>query len=468
MNRAVKFNKNKLYHYVGETLEVIEAWPSLKVWLKDISPQSKNKEWQLSKASPMPDFRVNALGFIAQLETERSEMESKVAMLPISEQTERNGFYKSEYTREVLSSDWYPDNRESVLKEFKKFFDTIPERVKKLFAEWNPESAILWKALVFSAKYPEFLDLIESNSNLAFALCDKRNWTLERKTPLQKLLSRKQKDLAHVVGFNSKHLGILKKIDSRTITKKSLDLIKEVLEIKVFEKTLLHCPKITPEVIAFIFDVHRRNYSHRLVPKFIHELAFLKDHCDEVEYALRYGSNIGPFYIGELVFYEWRDVVDYFPNRNPNSIQHLYKLHEEMLKDIEKNTEISLIRNNALFPPAPFPTKKLLLDIDEDTVSFEPITSSYELFLEGKEMHNCSFTYNGKIQKGQFYFYKLMGKEKCHISLKKRRSGNQTLWQLEEFKASHNKLPSKDSWKALFAWIKINRIKMNPDLTSYL
>jgi hypothetical protein len=458
MEYGVHFSDHKLFLYVGESMHVIEAWPDLRHWIK-----TPKKDWILSKGSPYPDLLHKSFGFFASLERGDSLPESEVAILPILPTKNQNGFFESHFNREVLSCNWYPQNRKKVFSEFNSYWKTFPTKVCELFQSWNPNNSILWNALQNSSKIPGFLDLVESNPALAFAISDKSQRKTNSKENIYKIIRYKQKEIAHIVGFSSDSVQTLKKLEPKSFSKRNMNLIQNFWENEHLKKILLHSPKINTELLSFLLFASTRGYTKKISPSFAHNVSTIGKLYDRLEFEFLDEYTKDDFRMGEILFYAWRDVVDFYPNRKIESIGQLEKIHNEMIQEIETQKDISVLNNNTQFPDPPFREVSILLDPEGEPFRFFPIRSSYELFQESKKFRNCVFSFEKKILSGSYYFYKLEGVENCHISLRKSGKNKKNIWYVEECKSAFNKLPSYKSMKAILEWAKILGIKISLD-----
>jgi hypothetical protein len=92
-------------------------------------------------------------------------------------------------------------------------------------------------------------------------------------------------------------------------------------------------------------------------------------------------------------------------------------------------------------PEPPFPGTENIL----------PITTFYDLLMEGKTMHHCVGSYVDAIRAGTSYVYKVMSPGRATLELGHDRNG---AWILKQISGYCNKRPGMNTLKAIQAWLK--------------
>jgi hypothetical protein len=135
--------------------------------------------------------------------------------------------------------------------------------------------------------------------------------------------------------------------------------------------------------------------------------------------------------------------------RRCRTLDHLQRYHDRWTErfnhDLEcEPTPRSLLTRDALpnrlFPDPPLP----------DCATIQAIRNARELRAEGRQMNHCVGSYEQPIVRGEVAIYRVLAPERGTLAL----SGSGANLRIREFRLSHNRHPSKDSWQAVRAWVK--------------
>ena len=94
-----------------------------------------------------------------------------------------------------------------------------------------------------------------------------------------------------------------------------------------------------------------------------------------------------------------------------------------------------------------------------------PITSSAELYREGKRMHHCAGTYAGQVHSGDCYIFSVQKDGSPLATLQLARS--ETGVAIGQFRGRCNAKPSKEALRAVNSWLRGQREFRIPDRTPY-
>ena len=80
----------------------------------------------------------------------------------------------------------------------------------------------------------------------------------------------------------------------------------------------------------------------------------------------------------------------------------------------------------------------------------EPITSPTGLVDEGEEQGNCVASYASKVVKGDVYIYRIMGQERCTLSIVRKKDRR---WEIGELESKFNTPASSKTEDLVASWL---------------
>jgi hypothetical protein len=198
--------------------------------------------------------------------------------------------------------------------------------------------------------------------------------------------------------------------------------------------TLAHLPQINAGVIGLVATPELRQC---LTPQLLHSVAHDPNELSEEPTA-------------ELL----RDTVEMHQllkraDRLPrfHSRRRVVEVHDALMVEIARRG--TQRHGNRLFPPPP------ISGVTESGKEIRPVRTLDGLFALGREQHNCVGSYTERAAKGQVFIYRVcVNGEICTLSLVWDRTG--TL-QIDQFKTTCNRTPSKLSEFAVRRWLEEGR-----------
>ena len=109
------------------------------------------------------------------------------------------------------------------------------------------------------------------------------------------------------------------------------------------------------------------------------------------------------------------------------------RLRDDVLKIVKKE-------GNYL-PPPPMPGNEVI----------EPITTLYDLHMEGRAMHHCVGAYKERIRAGKSYIYKVLHPKRATLEV---RLSERHEWKIEQLKGPCNSDPGQESLAIVQNWLR--------------
>ena len=124
------------------------------------------------------------------------------------------------------------------------------------------------------------------------------------------------------------------------------------------------------------------------------------------------------------------------------SADKLLALHATWANCFNKQAPTLRVRQSGKqFPLLPFPGNDIIL----------PITTSYELLMEGNTMHHCVGAYSDRIRSGKSYIYKVMAPQRATLEL--RLCDSEEWWSIEQLKCHCNRTPEDHTFQQIEEWL---------------
>lgn len=124
------------------------------------------------------------------------------------------------------------------------------------------------------------------------------------------------------------------------------------------------------------------------------------------------------------------------------SVKEVYTLHDNWTTRMHEQT----IREKIEYMSQPFPEPPL-----QGTKDIHPICNGWQLYLEGKTMHNCIVSYLPEVHKGHVYMYRMMHPQRASIEVRRTPTGQ---WALAQIKGYCNSSVQAESRIAAQQWLQ--------------
>ena len=417
------FKNGKFYAFDKRSVLVLKAWPDPRSWLK-----RRSHDWKSNRmhADRFLSSALFAAGEEAVLPKRPLRLHPEHELVGTSEAwlEEQALFWEREHALEI-------HNR----RRMAAYFDLIPPEIRSELLRYRDRR---WHLLNLFARCPGALDLSRSNPALAYALAS--NWVFHKPAvtrPLRAargLVNRKQREIMKWLRFPPREpvRRILTRIPAESLSIGNLLCLRRALRRKSVVKALAHVRRINAAVIRVTAEVEGEEL---LTPRLLNEIG-----QDRTQDAL-YPSVLTTF----------RDTVRMLrvvsrPDKPPApffSLCRLQTIHEQCAREFQNDpaglTGLGSIPKT--FPEAPFAGNETIM----------PIHTPGELHAEGREMHNCVFSYIHRIADGSEYIYRVLAPVRATFSVLKR----DNVWVAGQLAEVCNKdVPEnirEQVWKALCA-----------------
>lgn len=330
-----------------------------------------------------------------------------------------------------------------------RYLSPIPKQVRNVLGALSNRR---WQMLNFLARCPGSIELFESNPALAFALAN--NWCFRKPTPTQPYraarsqLRKKPREIAGWLGFpNTKAcIRILSKIQPQSLTSGGLYFLREALQEPQTAKLLSHLASINMAVLNLVgYKRMRQCLTYGLlneVSRKIHDSdvhfvttgTYGNPACNQILQLIGDDSIKSVRDLRRVIGDTWRleDALrgcDF--QLKPilfRSVSHLEKYHADLTTQLNDrlSTNYQVDRQNVALPMPPLPGTK----------NIQPISSSLELFKEGREMNHCVASYLRQIVSSQIFVYRVVAPVRATLSIAKTAGGN---WRLDQLFGHSNR-----------------------------
>lgn len=325
-----------------------------------------------------------------------------------------------------------PNVRRDALEEFAK---SLPEKVAEAL---EPFRVGQWNMLVMMFHDPGTIDLALANPTLAFLLSQKLNGDIDQIRSL-KCGQMRRRDIMTVLGYPATNaaVNIVNKILPSAITTENWESIVEMLGSEISkEKTALgHVSKINVGVLEVVVDPV---VSLAIGPKALEGVAI--DHREKtrarVVHMVRSALEMQEDFLAgrKITFF--------------HDLPRLYEVHERVTNQYKRrvrqlnDAELAAISGSFDVPPiAGIPGR------------IEPLTCPRDLVDEGEIQGNCVASYARKMLSGNLFVYRVIGSDRCTLSIVKKRHG----WEIGELEAKFNSPASKETERFVRDWLKASQ-----------
>lgn len=287
-----------------------------------------------------------------------------------------------------------------------------------------------WHMYSMLFRCPGAVELSRTNQGLAYALAN--HWVFTGKRPQQamrvirRLLRRPRRQIAAYLGFPEREVSVrlLGKIHGRDLDLSRLLWLRMAVGKPKMARALSHLPWLKAGVLEALGD---EQSAELCSAKLLLQLA-----------AMSEGRGVwaGQQVAGVLACARALDE----PLPRLVGVDQTRRLFDAALGSL---TDHRPPRDRPLGPaPVPGIAGKI-----------EPLDSTLEVYAEGIEQENCLATARFRLDcaRGRQYIYRVLAPERCTVSLRRARSA--AGWVLDDFKAAHNRPPSKGATDTVRAWL---------------
>ena len=324
------------------------------------------------------------------------------------------------------------EQRKAALNQFR---NSLPEQVAKAL---EPFRVRQWMMLLMMYYDQGSIDLAHSNPALAFLLAQHLDGDIEKIKSLQCSRMR-QRDILTMLGYPGTRAAVkvVSKIRPSSITTDNWRSIVSMLGIELAkEKSPLgHVSNINLGLMEIAVDPVA---SSAAGPKLLEGVA--KDHRE------KYRGRVVHMIRSALEMQEDLQTerkVTFF-----HDLQRLYDVHERVTgqykRRVKQLNDAELAAISGTFDDPPFPGVE---------GKIEPLTCPRDLVDEGEIQNNCVASYARKMMTGKLYVYRVMGPDRCTLSIVKKKHG----WEIGELEGKYNVAASKQTEKMVKDWLKENQ-----------
>jgi hypothetical protein len=330
------------------------------------------------------------------------------------------------------------------LNAWKHFFLQIPHEVRWKACVLASRQWRLWQLI---NKFPkEGGQLLETNPVLAYMVSNFHHFT-NRKTSyswktIGNLLKQKQTQILKKMGFpaSSSFIKILRKLDYFDLYADHEIFLKlrEYFSDCTIRKIMLHLQTIIPPHLEML-QYEKKN------PELLHidlfrEISFMGS--EDVLYLVKEITRI-------------LEMLESGPGkRKIISTEALQRYHEKLI--LRLNTSKKEGEQNVMgirFPEPPLQGK-----IDQEKIRIEPVINSRQLFLEGREMKHCVYSYLKVILfKKNIYIYKITQPERATIAVQQDQTTGK--WKVKEIRGKQNAKVAPDIIRLVQEWVEEENLK---------
>ncbi|WP_404360442.1 PcfJ domain-containing protein [Methylotuvimicrobium sp. KM1] len=312
--------------------------------------------------------------------------------------------------------------------EYKNWVMEIPNFVINSI---NPYSGVEFIILNLISHYKAAYDLYFSSKNLLWILIYTARIKKWSEQDVLKLASIKRRDILVACGLPGTEaaVNVLNKISFDTFDITAYQLIYRVLRLNGYEKLIHH------EIIDF-----RLIYNVLAAPWLI-DTSFLKN-CHPDNWPIGFHSRIEDVQRMAARLGVTQEVNKAL-KKQIKTYASLKQLHDRLADRINKQTIEELPDNN--FPQAPILGNNAIV----------PITGSRMLALEGRAQHHCVRSYESRIQRGEYYVYKVLAPERATLGLMLSKNENKPIF--DQLYLDRNRPVSEATKESVMKWLN-NRI----------
>jgi hypothetical protein len=417
--RGHAFKDDKYFIFSERSVHVMRPWPDPRSWVR-----TARKGWQAERKQadeffcgslPRTDFCPNPEPPQPKTAEDFAHLVGRISQQEIMKHVEVENRMEWGVWRQLHLST--------------EFFARIPLPVREILLQYRTRR---WHVLSLLARCPGACDLHHSNPALCFALAS--NWVFHKpavKQPLRsarRLLAKKQRIIQAWLGFPATESArrILAKIPPQEIDMGALLYLRQSLADPVRHKLLGHLPRLNADTLRLINS----------------EWAFRHIHPGVLFEAAVHNEPPGSLPVYERLRDTLRMIEQLGDIRCPDrflSVERLRILHDEVTAIYNDRTQNDLF-GLCEIPVGPFPSPPF-----EGSDTIIPLTSTTDLFEEGREMHHCVGSYAHDVARGKCYIYRVT--DPVRATLEIGRHANR--WAIKQAKLACNKTVSPEIVKQL-------------------
>ena len=298
-----------------------------------------------------------------------------------------------------------------------------------------------WAMLELAHACPAYLDLVESNPALAFAVANNQEFrTLTARSPATQAkwhIHKTQRDLLAWLGFppTKAAVKLLRRIHASALTPWDLRLLRAALERKgPALKLLSHLPRINAGALRLCIV---RAIEEALTPSLIEEVASSGEE-DVYPYTADLLSEAA-FHLADI------ERGARLPRQRSRREAQDYGRRIRERHDFLRVNQKALEKYGPWFPRPPVP----------GTRHIRPIQCRHELKREAAGQRNCVLSHEYSVVKAETYVYKVLKPERATLEIARRADG---AWAIKELKRKGNTKASPTTHYAVEQWLAGHRL----------
>jgi len=419
---------DKLYVFSRQRVVVIRGWPTMAAWTKT----SRRPRWvRFRPKISLQDGEVEPVRsqhrYVPPLpKIELAWRESLVIPRHLTVPSEELCDY-----RPIAESDFEPPDAQTRRQEEQKqlirnYFSNIPSEIRETVL---PFANRQWHLLSMVARVPETLELLQSNSALAFALGSL--WIFDGSSSrvamqrIRRLIRQPRRIIAGHLGFPATNAAVrvLQKIPARLCCIPWLLALREAFP--AWQKTLSHLPSCNDSVIHFLCVPA---YRRRATPALLHQLA---SHHGEDSFS----------YVMEVI----RELERNYGYRGTQRFTRTIDLSDHVLRLIWKyeceRQQPAAGEDKIPLPPPPIPGNDMI----------QPLETEEQICEEARIQRNCLDQYPPRVANGRIYLYRVLSPERATLSIVQGRNGR---WKIDQLLKAGNRPVSDATRQIVELWLK--------------
>ena len=457
MKYGIEYNKGCLSIFTSLGLYRIDSFPSLKISRRDAYTEGEWIEIESIEFLPNSGF----IGIFVILEecvwlkddsphrlfiNEKADMHlpKEIFVLPIVHDTTANEGITNAQAGIPIEV-WYRSNRLFVIEECERFLNTIPSvYLQALNGMGLTKDNHPFKLLKAFHSNLRFFQLFQANKGLAFYYFYLGIFNnLSNEQFYIDLLSKKQKEIGRILGFQLNEISILKKIDSELLQPK---IIREVISFarnRKYTKVFTYLTKIHRTTYQLLYYLKQNDSTVKI------SIPFLDDVHENLDYELKFLPIVNENY--EITHTSFRipqafALLYHLSKKYPDlKINAVYEIEDVIYDLLELKREKEILQSGIILASnPPFPGNQYV----------EPVLTEKDLYLEGVEQENCCYTFKDQIMEGEYYFYRVNFPERATLAIEK----EGRVWIFSELSAKGNTPTNEITWTFVKTWLVENGI----------
>jgi hypothetical protein len=323
-----------------------------------------------------------------------------------------------------------PDGGLPPRKALEKFRFQLPKRlardIEKLRShQWHLIRCAWWYDTAF-------YDLLESTPSLAYALANCRKFVMRYpkegpRMQLREVLLRKRDQILEVLDLppTRRVVNLMVKICPQSLNPEAANQLRDSLFKQEFDWRISHLERINAGVLCI---ANQPRVYQRCNPKLLHEISRARR------------EDYFPF-----TFHRLQDIQQLNqrlrPQQNVPVLQSLQQC-ERVYRELREEAPRQEVKKQKYYrfkaPPIP------------GTESIIPLTTSHQLYEEGRLQRNCVADYVQRVQAGYVYIYRVLEPQRATLSIV--RTGKDS-WGRGELQISGNRPTSLETKHHVDEWL---------------